>query len=145
MWRQVQVWCSTVSHHKLHPEDSGAQWRHRLVTMKHWQPLHVGLVAEHHGRENRSYWCFTVVNALLLWKGKGKDRKLILFNKFDCLETFKLKLPVTSLSPRLVDDGEQRLCQLIRGQTVEVEDDGGPTATQTCKVIRLIPKQWDSD
>lgn len=60
---------------------------------------------------------------------------------------FKLKVqfPVTSPSPGLVDDGVQRLCQLVCRQTVEVQDDGGAAAAQTGEVIRLIGEQRNSD
>lgn len=52
---------------------------------------------------------------------------------------------MTSPSPWLVDDGVQRLCQLVRRHMVEVEDDGGAAAAQMGEVNGLICEQRDSD
>lgn len=37
--RQTQVWRSTVSHHKLHPEHGGVQRRHRPIAVQRGQVL----------------------------------------------------------------------------------------------------------
>lgn len=64
----------------------------------------------------------------------------------DFIEQVRIvKLAETSPSPRLVDDGMQRLRQLVRCQMVEIEDDGGAAAGQTSEVIGLIGEQRDSD
>lgn len=109
---------SAVPHHKLHPVDGAVQRLHWLVMVDGRQPLHVGLVAEHHGKV-----------------------KLQISSCGRIVEAFS----VTSPPPLLGDDGLQHLRQLIRRQMIEVEHDSNAEARETGEVIRLIPEQRNSN
>lgn len=108
---------STVPHHKLHPVDGRVQRPRWLVVVDRRQALHVGLVAEHHGKAKLQ----------ITWRGRNL-----------------LALSVTSPSPLPGDDGIQRLRQLISRQLIEVEHDRNAEARETGEVVGLIPEQRDS-